>query len=100
MSAPRSENDAKGAGTPERTADGHVAPRDPTTPNATIRRQLEQILALRETVIQQQAALGRVRALAADMRTWCSPRGLAADYADRLLAALEPPDGQPADGTR
>ncbi|SHL73968.1 hypothetical protein [Streptomyces yunnanensis] len=85
--AARGENDALDAEAPERAADGRVAPRDPTTPDATIRRQLEQILALRETVIQQRAAIDRVRALAADMRTWCSPHGIAADYADRLLAA-------------
>lgn len=32
--------------------------------------------------------LDAVRAFAADMRTWCSPHGVAADYADRLEAVL------------
>lgn len=35
-----------------------------------------------------QATLARVRDLSADMRTWCSPHGIASDYADRLDAAL------------
>lgn len=34
-------------------------------------------------------AVIRVRALAEDMRTWCSPHGVAVTYADRIVAALE-----------
>ncbi|GGX49202.1 hypothetical protein [Streptomyces noursei] len=100
LSAPHDENGAEGAEAPERATGGRLAPRGPTASDATIRRQLEQILALRETIIQQRAAIDRVRAFAEDMRTWCSPHGIAADYADRLLAVLEPPDNQPADGAR
>ncbi|GHB55812.1 hypothetical protein GCM10010331_49590 [Streptomyces xanthochromogenes] len=37
---------------------------------------------------KDQAALERVRALAADMRTWCSPHNLAVDYADHIEQAL------------
>lgn len=36
-------------------------------------------------------AITRIRAFAAEMRTYCSPHGVAADYADRLEALL-PPD--------
>lgn len=36
-----------------------------------------------------QAAIERVRALAADMRTWCSPHGIATVYADRIDEALD-----------
>lgn len=36
-------------------------------------------------------AITRVRKFAAEMRTYCSPHGVAADYADRLEALL-PPD--------
>jgi hypothetical protein len=35
-----------------------------------------------------RAAVARIRALAADMRTWCSPHGIASDYADRIEEAL------------
>jgi hypothetical protein len=31
----------------------------------------------------------RVRELAAGMRTWCSPYGMATQYADRLEAAID-----------
>jgi len=37
----------------------------------------------------------RVTALAADMRTWCSPHGLANHYADQLDRAIAGPGGQP-----
>jgi hypothetical protein len=42
-------------------------------------------------VAELEAALERVRAFAEDMRTWCSPHGIAADYADRLEAVLDGP---------
>ena len=35
------------------------------------------------------AAVARVRALAADMRTWCSPHSIATDYAQRIEEALD-----------
>jgi hypothetical protein len=38
---------------------------------------------------QLRAQVARVRALAADMRTWCSPHGIATDYADRIVEALD-----------
>lgn len=37
------------------------------------------------------AAIARVRALADDMRNWCSYRGMALHYADTILAALDGP---------
>ncbi|MEV5086859.1 hypothetical protein AB0N18_02730 [Streptomyces griseoincarnatus] len=37
---------------------------------------------------QAEAALDRVRALAADMRTWASPHGIATQYADDIERAL------------
>jgi len=36
-----------------------------------------------------EAALDRVRALADDMETWCSPYGVAVDYAKRIHEALD-----------
>lgn len=42
---------------------------------------------------EAEAAVQRVREFAEDMRTWCSPYGVAADYAKRLLAALGRPEG-------
>ncbi|WP_030267923.1 hypothetical protein [Streptomyces sp. NRRL B-24484] len=38
-----------------------------------------------------EAAVARGRALAAEMRTWCSPHGIADLYADRLDQALDTP---------
>lgn len=38
---------------------------------------------------EANATIGRVRVFAEDMRTWCSPHGVAADYADRLLAVVD-----------
>lgn len=40
------------------------------------------------------AAVARGRALAEDMRTWCSPHGVAADYAQQVLTALTIPENQ------
>jgi hypothetical protein len=45
-------------------------------------------IALAEQAGKDQAALARARALAADMRTWCSPHNLAVEYADRIEEAL------------
>jgi hypothetical protein len=42
-----------------------------------------------------EAALARVTALAADMRTWCSPHGLADHYADQLDRAIAGPESTP-----
>lgn len=47
-----------------------------------------------------EAKVARVRALAADMRTWCSPYNIAVDYAQRIDDALngpKAPDSSPAD---
>ena len=41
---------------------------------------------------QAEATLQRVRDLAEDMRTWYSPHGVAADYAKRILEALDQPE--------
>jgi hypothetical protein len=35
-------------------------------------------------------AIARIREFAAELRTYCSPHGVAADYADRLEAFLPP----------
>ncbi|MEV8523187.1 hypothetical protein AB0451_03365 [Streptomyces sp. NPDC052000] len=43
-----------------------------------------------------EATLDRVRALAADMRTWCSPHNLAVDYADRIDQAIKEPEEDPS----
>lgn len=43
-----------------------------------------------------EARIAAVRALAADMRTWCSPHGIADHYADRIDATLDGPAEQPA----
>ncbi|MFE4867679.1 hypothetical protein [Streptomyces sp. NPDC056682] len=43
-----------------------------------------------------EAALDRVRALAADMRTWCSPHNIAVDYAQRIDDALHGPEETPS----
>jgi len=40
---------------------------------------------------QLKATLDRVKALAEDMRTWCSPHGIAVLYAQRIEEAIEPP---------
>lgn len=42
----------------------------------------------RERADAVEQALTRVKALAADMRTWCSPHGIASDYADRIEEAI------------
>ncbi|RXS84181.1 hypothetical protein EST92_11525 [Streptomyces sp. TM32] len=41
---------------------------------------------------EAEATLARVREFVVDMRDWCSPRGIAADYADRLLAVIDQPE--------
>jgi hypothetical protein len=40
---------------------------------------------------QLKATVARVKALAEDMRTWCSPHGIAVTYAQRIDEAIEPP---------
>lgn len=47
---------------------------------------------LRQRAEQAEAAVQRVRDLAEDMRTWCSPHGVAADYAKRIFEALDQPE--------
>ncbi len=41
---------------------------------------------------RHEATVARVKALAEDMRTWCSPHGLAVTYAQRIDEAIEPPE--------
>lgn len=48
---------------------------------------------LRQRAEQAEAAVQRVREFAEDMRNWCSPYGVASDYAKRLLEALDRPEG-------
>jgi chorismate mutase len=57
---------------------------------------IKELLAERD---QLKATVARVKALAEDMRTWCSPYGMAANYAQRIEEAIEPPkpDGIEAD---
>jgi hypothetical protein len=52
------------------------------------RRWEEKYFEMAEKRTADAVALERVRAFAEDMRTWCSPHGVAADYADRLLNVL------------
>lgn len=40
-----------------------------------------------------EATIARVRKAAEDMREWCSPYGVAAQYADHILDALNEPEG-------
>ncbi|MER8002965.1 hypothetical protein [Streptomyces sp. NPDC095613] len=40
---------------------------------------------------EAEAAIARVRALANAMSNWCSPHGVATDYAARIHEALNPP---------
>ena len=42
-----------------------------------------------------EAAVARVTALVADMRTWCSPHGLASHYANQLDQAIAGPNPNP-----
>jgi hypothetical protein len=50
---------------------------------------IAEICASNETATQKaQDAVERVQALAIDMRTWCSPYGIAVDYADRIDDAI------------
>lgn len=42
-----------------------------------------------------EATVARATALAADMRTWCSPHGLADHYADQLDQAIAGPNPNP-----
>ncbi|MGW7001352.1 hypothetical protein ACWGCW_00645 [Streptomyces sp. NPDC054933] len=48
----------------------------------------EKNIALARQAARAEATIARVRALAADMRTWCSPHGISVDYADRIVEAL------------
>jgi hypothetical protein len=44
---------------------------------------------LRARAEKAEADLARTRAFVEDMRTWCSPRGVAAHYADRILEVMD-----------
>jgi hypothetical protein len=52
----------------------------------TLIRRLKDVKEERDTA-QSQVAAGR--ALAAEMRTWCSPHNIAVDYADRIDEAFD-----------
>jgi hypothetical protein len=58
---------------------------------ARMRHAVEQYAKLRVQLEDAQAAVARVRALADNMRTWCSPHGIATDYAGRIDEALAQP---------
>jgi chromosome segregation ATPase len=45
--------------------------------------------ALREKLDDAEATVARVKRFAADMRGWCSPHGVAYDYANRLDAVID-----------
>jgi hypothetical protein len=45
-----------------------------------------------EQQAKAEATIARVRALAEDMRTWCSPHGISVLYAQRIDEAIEPPE--------
>lgn len=45
-----------------------------------------------ERAEQAEAAVARLQALAEDMRTWCSPHGIAVTYAQRIEEAINPPE--------
>ena len=59
--------------------------------DAMRQQNLDAAAAAIQRAEQAEAALARVRALAGDMRTWCSPHGLALHYSDAVLAALDGP---------
>ena len=48
-----------------------------------------QLTRERQGRLAAEAAVRRIRTFLEDMRTWCSPYGVAADYAERALAALD-----------
>jgi hypothetical protein len=54
-------------------------------------RLIEWLAHHNERVEQAEAALARVRALADDMRNWCSWRGMALHYSDAIREALNDP---------
>lgn len=54
--------------------------------------ELRQLLKAAEDELQERRARDvRVRLLASDMRDWCSPHGVAIEYANRLQAAIDGP---------
>ena len=65
-------------------------------------RQRDEILRLTDELVeakqcgeQAEAAIARVTALEADMRTWASPHGLADHYANQLRRATAGPEATP-----
>jgi hypothetical protein len=42
-----------------------------------------------DSAAEAQGTLNLVRAFVEDMRDWCSPHGMAKDYADRILAVID-----------
>lgn len=47
-----------------------------------------EVESLRERIASSERALNRVISLAKSMREWCSPHGVATDYADRIAEAV------------
>lgn len=60
-------------------------------PRSHLTAVLAELDHTRAELAAEQARVGAVRALAADMRTWCSPHGLASHYADAVEQALDAP---------
>ncbi len=60
-----------------------------------ILRLTDELTEAKQRGEQAEAALARVTALAADMRTWCSPHGLADHYADAVEQAIAGPETTP-----
>lgn len=59
-------------------------------------RQRDDLNAAIARAEQAEATVDRVRALATDMRTWCSPHGIATQYADDIERALAEQPAKPA----
>src|SRR5690606_10754126 len=58
------------------------------TGEGPVRGVVEDVADVRALMLAAEAAVRRVRALGADMRTWCSPHGIATQYADDIERAL------------
>ncbi|MGQ4358540.1 hypothetical protein [Streptomyces sp. SAS_272] len=65
--------------------------READTARAVAASNLRHVKTLVPELEAAQSAIERVRALAADMHTWCSPHGIATDYAKRIEMALDAP---------
>ncbi|RSN12824.1 hypothetical protein DMB42_11645 [Nonomuraea sp. WAC 01424] len=59
-----------------------------TLPERLMTVRDEEVERLRARIAADERTLDRVIALAWNMRDWCSPDGVAVDYADKLAEAL------------